>query len=158
MGLSFTIAASPRQRIVGSKSRRSNDHILLSQTRDSPNLEGHVPVFISPRNRAAQLYPQAVGSRFFASYDSQGYVGGIRTRLHTGSLFTTRLVSSLYKLGADNTSIVVGVFTDPLLRNGLRACMLPALPSNDRCLHSHCLATGLYATILSYLQIKYNLK
>jgi hypothetical protein len=26
---------------------------------DSPNLEGKVPVFISPRNRVAQLYPRA---------------------------------------------------------------------------------------------------
>jgi hypothetical protein len=29
---------------------------------DSPNLEGQVPVFISPRNRAAQFYPRALGS------------------------------------------------------------------------------------------------
>jgi hypothetical protein len=28
---------------------------------DSPNLECQVPVFISPRNRVAQLYPQALG-------------------------------------------------------------------------------------------------
>jgi hypothetical protein len=27
----------------------------------SPNLEGQVPVFISPRNRVAQLYPRALG-------------------------------------------------------------------------------------------------
>jgi hypothetical protein len=46
--------------------------ILLSQIRDSTNLEGQVPVFISPRNRAAQLYPQALRSFFVASYDSQG--------------------------------------------------------------------------------------
>jgi hypothetical protein len=26
-----------------------------------PNLEGQVPVFISPRNRVDQLYPQALG-------------------------------------------------------------------------------------------------
>jgi hypothetical protein len=38
----------------------------------------------SPRNRVAQLYPQALGSLFVASYDSQGYGGGIRTRLHAG--------------------------------------------------------------------------
>jgi hypothetical protein len=50
------------------------------------------------------------------------------------------------------------VFTEPLLRNRLhnhvvlllRACMLQVLPSNGRCLQSHRLATGLYATI--YLQ------
>jgi hypothetical protein len=35
-------------------------------------MEGQVPLFISPRNRVAQLYPQALGSLSFASYDSQG--------------------------------------------------------------------------------------
>jgi hypothetical protein len=42
-----------------------------------------------------QLQPQALGSLFIASYDSQGYGGGIRTRHHAGveaqneSYFTT---------------------------------------------------------------------
>jgi hypothetical protein len=31
----------------------------------------------------ARLYHQALGFHFVASYDSQGYGGGIRTRLHT---------------------------------------------------------------------------
>jgi hypothetical protein len=31
----------------------------------------------------ARFYPQALGSLFIPSYDSQGYGGGIRTRLHT---------------------------------------------------------------------------
>jgi hypothetical protein len=31
-----------------------------------------------------QLYPRALGSLFVASYDSEGYGGGIRNRLHTG--------------------------------------------------------------------------
>jgi hypothetical protein len=70
--------------ILRSDSRRTRDHILLSQIRDSPNPEGQIPVFISPRNLVAQLYPQALGSRFVASYDSQGYGGGIRPSLHTG--------------------------------------------------------------------------
>jgi hypothetical protein len=51
---------------------------------ETPNLEGQVPVFISPRNRMARLYPQALGSLFVASYGSQGYGEGIRPRLHTG--------------------------------------------------------------------------
>jgi hypothetical protein len=51
---------------------------------DSPNLEGQVPVFISPRNRVAQLYPRVLDSLFVASDDSQGSGGGILTRLHTG--------------------------------------------------------------------------
>jgi hypothetical protein len=42
-----------------------------SALRPSPNPEDQVPVFISPNNRAAQLHPQALGSLFVASYDSQ---------------------------------------------------------------------------------------
>jgi hypothetical protein len=41
--------------ILGSESRRTHDHILLSQIRDSPNLVGQVPTFISPRNRVFSL-------------------------------------------------------------------------------------------------------
>jgi hypothetical protein len=59
--------------ILRSDFRGTCDHILLSQILDSPNLEGQVPVFISSRNRVAQLYPQALGSLFVAFYDSQGY-------------------------------------------------------------------------------------
>jgi hypothetical protein len=58
--------------ILKSESRGTHDHILLSQIRDSPNLEGQIPVFISPRSRVARLYPQALGSLFVASYDWQG--------------------------------------------------------------------------------------
>jgi hypothetical protein len=49
------------------------------------NLEGQIPIFISRRNRVAQLYPQALGYLFLStSYDSQGYSGGILTCLHMG--------------------------------------------------------------------------
>jgi hypothetical protein len=64
--------------ILRSESRGTHDHILLSQIRGFPNPEDQVPVFISPRNRVTPLYPQALGSLFVASYDSQGYDGGIR--------------------------------------------------------------------------------
>jgi hypothetical protein len=78
--------------ILESESRGTHDHILLSQIRDSINLEGQVPVFIFPRNRVAQLHPQALGSLFFSSYDSQGYGGGsIRTLLHAGPTTTELL-------------------------------------------------------------------
>jgi hypothetical protein len=70
---------------LGSKSRRTHDHFYCLIL-DSPNMEGQVPVFIYPRNRVAQLYPRALGSLFVASYDSQGYGGGILKRLHTGQL------------------------------------------------------------------------
>jgi hypothetical protein len=38
-----------------SESRGTHDHILLSQIRDSFNLEGQGPVFIFPRSRVDQL-------------------------------------------------------------------------------------------------------
>jgi hypothetical protein len=44
-------------------------------------------VLILPENyhtRKYMLYPQAPGSFFVASYDSQGYGGGILTRLRKG--------------------------------------------------------------------------
>jgi hypothetical protein len=70
--------------ILRFESRGTHDHILLPQIRDSPNLEGQVPIFISPRDKVTQLYPQALGSLFVASYDTQGYSEGILSRLHAG--------------------------------------------------------------------------
>jgi hypothetical protein len=49
--------SSPAQSFSGPSSAGTHDHILLSQIRDFPNMEGQVPVFISSRNRAVQLYP-----------------------------------------------------------------------------------------------------
>jgi hypothetical protein len=42
----------------------------------------------------APLYPQALGS-FFVFYDSQGYGGGIRTRLHAGNSTRVRVTLRL---------------------------------------------------------------
>jgi hypothetical protein len=78
------LLALARVVILTSESRGTHDHILLSQIRDSPNLEGQVPILISPRNRVAQLYPQTLGSLFVTSYDSQGWGGGIRPHFHKG--------------------------------------------------------------------------
>jgi hypothetical protein len=66
--------------ILMSQSHGTHDHILLSDIRDCPKLEGQVPVFISPRNRVAQLYTQALGS-LFITYDSQGDVSIRNVRL-----------------------------------------------------------------------------
>jgi hypothetical protein len=76
------MASGHRQRSHSQvESRGTHDNIWLSQIRESPNLEGQVHVFtISSRSRVAQLHPQALGSLFVASYDSQGYSGGIRLR------------------------------------------------------------------------------
>jgi hypothetical protein len=46
----------------------------MSLILDSPNLDGQVLVFISPRNRVAQFYSHALGSLFVASYDSRATV------------------------------------------------------------------------------------
>jgi hypothetical protein len=50
--------------ILGSESCGTHDHTLLSQIRDSPNMEGQVPVFISPMNRVTQLYTSGIGFPF----------------------------------------------------------------------------------------------
>jgi hypothetical protein len=50
------------------------------------NLGDQVPVFMPPSDKVAQLYPPEPGSLFVAFYDSQGYGGGILTRLHTGHI------------------------------------------------------------------------
>jgi hypothetical protein len=64
--------------------------------RDTPNLEGQVLVFISSRNRVAQLYPQAMGSLFVISCDSQDYGGSIRTCLHMGFDYLIMAAGSRY--------------------------------------------------------------
>jgi hypothetical protein len=46
--------------VLGSEFCATHDQIL-SQIWDSPNPEGQVPVFISPRNMVAELYPKAFG-------------------------------------------------------------------------------------------------
>jgi hypothetical protein len=43
--------------ILRSESRRNHGHILRSQIRDSPDLEGQVPVFISPQKQGGPLIP-----------------------------------------------------------------------------------------------------
>jgi hypothetical protein len=76
--------------ILRSKSRGTHYLLFLSQIGDTPNLEGQVPIFISPRNRVARLYSQALGSLFIASYDLQDYGGGVWPHLYTGiSLLTS---------------------------------------------------------------------
>jgi hypothetical protein len=53
--------ALPEQSLLG-QSPAELTAIFYCLIWHSPNLEGQVPVFISPRNRAAQLYPRALGS------------------------------------------------------------------------------------------------
>jgi hypothetical protein len=65
------------------ESFRTRNHTLLSHLK-LPNLEGQVSVFISPRNRLAQLYPRALGSFYVVPYESQGYGGGTLTLPQSG--------------------------------------------------------------------------
>jgi hypothetical protein len=53
--------------ILRPESCGTHDSNLLSQIRDSPNLEGNVPVFISSKNKVSQLYRQALGFLFVVS-------------------------------------------------------------------------------------------
>jgi hypothetical protein len=85
------LLALARAFIIESESRGAYDRILLYQIRDLSNLQGQVPLFMSPRNRVGQLYPHELGSLFVASYVSQGCGGGIRTRLHAGLTATHRV-------------------------------------------------------------------
>jgi hypothetical protein len=99
--------------IFGSESHGIHDHILLFHIRDSPNLKGHVTLFISPRNRVAQLYPQALGYLYVASYDSQGNGGGIRTCPHAG--VGKSIPFSLYTVISPRTAQNTPLPTIPLL-------------------------------------------
>jgi hypothetical protein len=74
LGLQFTrtIASGPCQ--------SSHCRVPVLQNSRPYFTENQVPVFISPRNRVAEIYPRALGSLFVALYDSQGCGAGILTR------------------------------------------------------------------------------
>jgi hypothetical protein len=47
-------------------------YITVADSRvPQPGVPGHL--FISPRDKVSQLYPQALGSLFIVSYDLHGY-------------------------------------------------------------------------------------
>jgi hypothetical protein len=75
---------SPAQSLSGPSPSGFKTILYCPKFWDSHNLEGQVPVFISPRDRVAQFYPRALGALSAASYHSQGYGGGCLTLLHTG--------------------------------------------------------------------------
>jgi hypothetical protein len=80
MGLSFTIAAVPRQRNHSRVlvPRDSWPYFTLSDSR-LPQPGGPGPRIYICQEQGGPVYPQALGSLSVASYDSQGYGGGIRT-------------------------------------------------------------------------------
>jgi hypothetical protein len=86
MGQSFTIAAGPRQRSHSQIQipRTSWPYFSVSDSR-LPQPGGPGPRIYIPQEQGGPVVPpQALGSLFVASYDSQGYGGRILTCLHTG--------------------------------------------------------------------------
>lgn len=72
MGLSFAATAGHCQWNHSSVQvlQDSLPHFTVSKW-DTPNLQGHVPELVSPKDRLAQLYLLTLGSLFSDSYDSQ---------------------------------------------------------------------------------------
>jgi hypothetical protein len=66
------------------------------------SMEDQVSVFRSPSDRVAQLYAKAPSSLFVAFYDSQGYGGGILTRLRLRTGKTDKYWISLSAFGYRN--------------------------------------------------------
>jgi hypothetical protein len=115
------LLALSRAVILGFESCRCHDHILLSQIWDCPSLEGQVPIFISPKNRVAQLYPQALGSFNHLVLLITSWYGPCRKHRFPPLLHCCVCVCW-------NGHMIV---TEPL-------------PSNDHCLQSRSLATALF--------------
>jgi hypothetical protein len=68
--------------ILGSKSRETHGHILLSHLR-IPQPGGPGPRIYIPQEQGGPVIPPGTGFPFIVSYDLQGYGGGILTRLFT---------------------------------------------------------------------------
>jgi hypothetical protein len=69
---------------LGWKSRGTRDHILLSQFLRLPKPGDPGPRIYIPQGQGGPDIPPALSSLSVVSYVSQGYGGGILTRLHTG--------------------------------------------------------------------------
>jgi hypothetical protein len=129
--LSFTTAAGPCQ-CIHSRVRVLLDlwpyftlpYLIIRE------LEDQVPIFISPRNILAQLYPQAWGSIFVASYNLRGYDGGIQSHLHTGNSHLVR--------GRARVTLWLAVYCHRfvLAQSPLRLTTRDFFPPVNRCGHN----------------------
>jgi hypothetical protein len=70
--------------ILGPQSRGTHDIFYCVEFETPPTWRVRSPYLYPPGTGCCHLYPQVLGSLFVASYDSQDYGGGIRTRLHRG--------------------------------------------------------------------------
>jgi hypothetical protein len=122
-----------------SESRRTRNYILLSHLRFTrPGRPG--PRIHIPRNRAAQLNPRTPCSLFVASYDSQGYGGGILAHLHKGrSMFPPfRFLHSnrppwgaclwpTQKVAHPTSLVTIKHLTTYIMHPGHQHCVLPGI-------------------------------
>jgi hypothetical protein len=111
--------------ILRPESSGTHDHNLLSQIRDSTNLEGQVPIFISPRNPSRTRFP------FHLLLASQCYGGGNWPPLHTKSLLGNRCWPTLYRLSRDRIGNIVS--------NNPSCCV--SCPLSRNVFNDSCLAT-----------------
>jgi hypothetical protein len=137
--------------ILRSESRENHDHILLSQIRDSPNLEGQVSVFISPRNTVVRLYPQALGSPCVTSY------GSVEVFDPTSTRDTHWVAPVIFKITPQHgpiESIPVSIVVVHLLQlpsNGLHNTVFNANSIVEVCLPRRCVVTVVVSFLSRYL-------
>jgi hypothetical protein len=140
MGLSFTIAAGPRER-NHSQVRVPWDSWTYFSVSDSrlPQPGGPGPRIYIPQEQGGpvRLYPQALGPIFVASYNLQGNGGGIRLRLHTGIF--------LRNSGPISFNYILNICydTDRRENTAYNSCSITGRVSVDEgmCLPSRCLST-----------------
>jgi hypothetical protein len=141
--------------ILVSKSSGTHDHISLSQIQDSPSWRARSPylypagrgwpshtprywvLFSSPPTTRRAMMEEFKPTSCFQDNSSARTMQKTQLLYCCRGMFTTLLHSN--SCGADHIENTVLLL--------LHACMLQALPSNSHYLQSHCLATGLYATI-----------
>jgi hypothetical protein len=87
-----SIAAGPRQR-GHSQVRVPRDSGPYFTVSDSRLLQhkGPDPRIYIPQEQGGPVIPTGTGSLFVASYDSQGYTGGIRTRVLWGIVYINNI-------------------------------------------------------------------
>jgi hypothetical protein len=118
--------------ILRSDSHETLDHILFPQIRDYPNLGNQVPVFISPRNRVAQLYP-----RPWVPFSFSLRLAGLRWRYSTppGSVLICLLL--LYSVSISTETPVDHLYPVSMDTSVYRTatCLFPRI-----CLHGNVFA------------------
>jgi hypothetical protein len=93
MGLSFTLAAAPRQRIH-SQIRVQQDSWPHFTVPDSRLIQPGGPgsLICMPQEQVGPVICPGIGFPLVASYDSQSCSGDTRPRLHRGCVYTSQIV------------------------------------------------------------------